>query len=133
MRIDKRIAAGGGAAAALALGVLLGGGAPATAQTAAAPGAALFKSQCALCHTTVAGKNGLGPSLAGVSGRRAGSVAGFNYSPAMAGAKITWNRQSLDAMIADPRKTVPGTRMIFAGQKDPAKRAQIVDYLLTLR
>src|ERR1700716_2048366 len=55
----------------------------------AAAGKTVFANQCASCHTVEVGKNGFGPSLAGVLGRKAGSLAGFTYSPAMAQARLT--------------------------------------------
>jgi len=103
---------------------------------AAAPAAPVAKpasyAQCSVCHSTEPGKNMLGPSLAGVAGRAAGTAPGFNFSPALKASGITWDRKSLDAYIRDPQGTVPGNRMAYAGMKDDAKRAELIDYLLTL-
>lgn len=119
-------------AAAIATYGLIGG-----AQLQAAPpapnGQALFKTQCAACHATVAGKKSLGPSMAGIANRQAGTVPGFAYSPAMKNSKLKWDRKSLDRYLANPRTTVPGTKMMFAGQKDAAKRSALVQYLLSLK
>lgn len=117
------------AAAALLAAALTSG--TARAAPPAANGEALFKMQCAACHATTAGKNGIGPSLAGLSGRKAGSAPGFAYSPAMKKSNLKWDKTSLDRFLTDPRKTVPGTKMIYAGQKDSAKRSALVRYLLT--
>lgn len=87
---------------------------------------------CAMCHTGVAGKNGMGPSLFGVVGRTAGTAPGFKYSEAMKAAG-TWTPEALDAYLADPRKAVPGNVMPYAGVKDPQKRADIIAYLKTLK
>lgn len=87
---------------------------------------------CAGCHSTEPGKHIFGPSLAGVSGRKAGSVPGFAYSKALKGSDFAWNRANLDAWLISPEKFVPGTRMPFTGIADPAKRKEVVDYLLTL-
>jgi cytochrome c len=87
---------------------------------------------CGVCHAVVADKNGVGPSLFGISGRTAGSNAGFKYSDAMKAAG-KWTPQKLDAFLADPKKTVPGNKMPFAGIKDPKRRADIVAYLQTLK
>lgn len=92
-----------------------------------------FKMQCAMCHAVEVGKKGLGPSLAGVVGRKSGSVAGFAYSPAMSGANLKWDRKSLDGYLANPRGFMPSNRMAFAGQQDAKKRTDIIDYLATLK
>ncbi len=71
----------------------------------------------------------VGPSLAGLFGRRAGSLADFRYSAAMRKSGITWTPQTLDAFIADPQKRVPANRMPYAGLTDPAARADLIAYL----
>lgn len=91
-------------------------------------GKTLF-AKCIICHTVEPGKNKLGPSLAGVVGRKAGSVAGFNYSPAMKGAGIVWSPDNLDKYITNPRTLIPGNKMIFAGMANPADRANLIAYL----
>ena len=73
----------------------------------AAAGRQVFR-KCQACHSIDPGKNMLGPSLAGIIGRKAGSEAGYNYSPAMKQANITWDAKTLDTYLADPAKTVPG-------------------------
>jgi cytochrome c len=88
--------------------------------------------QCAICHKVEPGQHGLGPSLAGVFGARAAHAAGYNYSPAMRAADLTWNQGNLDRYLASPQAEVPGTTMAFAGVKDAAKRAEIIAYLKTL-
>ncbi len=89
-------------------------------------------AQCAGCHSTEPGKNLFGPSLAGISKRRAGSLPGYAYSPAVKSSGITWNAKTLDRWLTSPAKTVPGTRMPFGGVQDPAARKALVSYLLTL-
>ena len=66
-------------------------------------------------------------------GRKAGSVAGFNYSPAMKGSKVVWNARSLDTFLTRPSAIVPGTRMAFAGIANPTDRANLIAYLGTVR
>lgn len=90
-------------------------------------------AQCASCHSTEPGKTVFGPSLHGVGGRKAGSLPGYDYSPALKNAKITWNAATLDRWLASPQKTVPGTRMPFGGIQDPASRRALVSYLLALK
>lgn len=75
------------------------------------------------------GKNMLGPSLAGLLGRKAGSESGYNYSSAMKQANITWDAKTLDAYLADPQKSVPGNKMPFPGLKTDHDRADIIAFL----
>jgi cytochrome c len=105
---------------------------PAAAQDAAA-GKAQFKTACAVCHSETAGKNGVGPSLAGIVGSTSGTVPGFTFSPAMKNAKIKWDAKALDDYLTNPAKKVPGNRMPYTGQPDAAKRAAIIAYLTTLK
>ena len=58
---------------------------------------------------------GSGPSLAGIVGKKAGSVSNYNYSPAMKGSNLTWDVATLDAYLSDPQKSVPGNKMPFPG------------------
>lgn len=99
----------------------------------AAHGKVVFQ-RCAICHRTdKGGGNGLGPNLFGVVNRKAASVAGFNYSPAMKSSGITWTADKLTAYVAHPSAVVPGNRMAFAGLNDPAQQADVVAYLATLK
>ena len=98
----------------------------------AVAGQAVFKSQCSICHSPLADKNIVGPSLFGLIGRKSGSVAGFHYSAANKAADITWNADILDKYLTSPRDVVPGTIMTYAGLKDAAKRADLIAYLETL-
>src|SRR5271166_6167028 len=117
----------------LALGILM-------ALTTADPGAAAdvetgktaFK-KCALCHATEAGKNKIGPSLFGIVGRKSATLENFNYSEAMKKFDHTWDEGTLDEYLADPRATVPGTKMIFPGIKDKTERDDVIAYLETLK
>lgn len=113
----------------LSCAALLCAGTAALAQDAAA-GKAAF-ARCSACHS-VDGSNGVGPSLQGVLGRKAGSFAGFRYSRAMKAA-TTWDAASLEAYIADPQKAIPGNAMPFSGVPDARERADVVAYLATLK
>src|SRR5215467_11439935 len=94
----------------------------------AAAGRQVFR-KCQACHSLEPSKNMLGPSLAGVIGRKAGSEANYNYSPAMKQSNITWDAKSLEAYLADPQKTVPGNKMPFPGLKTDHDRADIIAFL----
>ena len=102
----------------------------AQAQDAAAGGMAF--QQCADCHSPGA-NDGVGPGLKGVVGRRAGTVAGFKYSDAMAKSTLVWNDTALDNFLADPKKALPGTAMDWPGEPDAKARADLIAYLGTLK
>jgi len=85
---------------------------------------------CAACHAPQPGVANVGPSLQGVFGRKAGSLADFRYSPALKRSGITWTPETLDAFLADPQKAVPNNRMPYAGMPDIADRADLIAYLL---
>jgi nitrite reductase (NO-forming) len=93
-----------------------------------AAGRQVFR-KCQACHSLEPGKNILGPSLGGIIGRKAGGEAGYNYSPAMKQANITWDPKTLDAYLADPAKTVPGNKMPFPGLKTEHDRKDVIAYL----
>ena len=88
---------------------------------------------CAACHSVSAGQNGIGPSLAGVFGRKAASSTGIDYSAAMKASGKTWDEATLDNFLTSPMAAVPGTRMTYMGQTDPAKRKAVIEYLKTLK
>jgi cytochrome c len=92
-------------------------------------GEIVFKKNCAVCHTLEAGQNKIGPTLAGVVDRKAGSVPGFAYSTANKNSGDTWDEQTLDIYLTDPKKFMPGTKMVFAGVKNPTDRKALVEYL----
>ena len=106
----------------------------ATAALAADPAAGqqIFKAQCSICHSVVAGQNRIGPTLFGVVGRPAGGVPGFQYSADHEKLGVTWDAATLDKYLTNPRAMVPDTTMVYAGLKDDAKRADLIAYLETL-
>lgn len=104
----------------------------AEASTAAAAERPHAFAQCMVCHATQPDTNLIGPTLAGVFGRRAGSNPGFAYSAALKASGLTWDEASLDAFLVAPMTAVPGTRMSYAGLKDPDQRKALIAYLKTL-
>ncbi len=97
-------------------------------QAEAPGGATLFKRQCGACHSLVSGETRQGPSLAGVYGRKAGSVAGFNYSPGFKTADFDWDEAHLDPYLTNPRSVIPGGVMAYR-QAKPEIRHMIIEYL----
>ncbi len=122
------------AAAAPSLPATTGQASPAPAGNAASAGGdptagrQVFR-KCQACHSMEPGKNILGPSLAGIIGRKAGSEPGYSYSPALKQADIVWDARNLDAYLADPARTVPGNKMPFPGLKTENDRKDIIAFL----
>ena len=105
----------------------------ASASVAAADARPASFAQCAACHSVEKGKHGIGPSLAGIYGTKAGDIAGYEFSDALKGSGLTWDDATLDKWLAGPMKLVPGTKMTFAGMTDEAKRKELIAYLKTLK
>ena len=100
----------------------------ATAQDAAG-GANVFK-QCAICHAVGPdAQNKIGPELNGLDGRHAGGAANFNYSDANKNSNIVWGEANFKQYIANPKAMIPGTKMTFAGLKDPQQINDLWAYL----
>jgi cytochrome c len=88
--------------------------------------------RCASCHQITQGSLiKIGPNLHGVVGRKAGSLPGYSYSPALKAAGFIWTDAMLDKWLTDPNALVPGTAMAFAGLPDQKDRLAIIDYLKT--
>lgn len=92
-------------------------------------GAKVFK-KCAACHTIEEGKNKIGPSLAGIIGRQAGSLDGFKFSSAMAESGVVWSAATLDEFLAKPKDFIKGTRMSFGGLKKEEDREHVIEYII---
>ncbi|RMD91275.1 MAG: cytochrome c family protein [Alphaproteobacteria bacterium] len=115
--------------AALLACFLQAAGDAARAEGDPARGRELFRV-CAACHTIEAGAGTkVGPNLHGLFGRKAGTVEGFAYSPAMAASGILWNEETLGRYLASPRAMVPGNRMPYPGMPKAADRADLIAYL----
>ena len=93
-------------------------------------GAMVFQQQCSMCHSIgIDAKNGVGPVLNGIIGRKAAEMADYRYSRALRRSGITWTAEALDTFIADPQASVPANRMPYAGMPDAADRADLITYL----
>jgi cytochrome c len=112
----------------LSAALLLVGLGSAQAQDAAA-GEKVF-AQCRACHQVgESAKNAVGPVLNGLFGRKAGTVEGYNYSPANKNSGLTWDEATFRDYIKDPRAKIPGTKMVYAGLKDEQRVNDLVAYL----
>jgi cytochrome c len=89
-------------------------------------------ARCAACHSTAPGEDKIGPSLTGVFGRKSGSEPGYNYSPALKSADITWDQHTLDQFLANPAADVHGTKM-FISVPNATDRENVIAYLQTLK
>ena len=104
---------------------------PALAEGSAEKGEAVF-AKCKACHEVEKGVNKVGPTLKGVVGRKAASVADYKYSPAMTkkGEEgVVWDEATLTAYLPNPKAFVPGTKMAFGGLKKPDDVANVIAYL----
>lgn len=111
----------------MATALALGGTAwPAQAAPDASRGEAIY-ARCLACHALAFDR--VGPRHCGLLGRRAGSVPGFAYSPAMKQSAIVWDESSLDRFLAAPMKAVPGTTMTYDGIPDRQERADLIAHL----
>lgn len=86
---------------------------------------------CAACHQLNGPANGVGPSLQGVVGRKAGSVAGYAYSAGMQNSGIVWTAEKLEQFLQDPFAMVPDTRMAL-GEMSAEEARDVVTYLRSL-
>jgi cytochrome c len=97
----------------------------------AAAGERAFRA-CAACHSVEPNRNMTGPSLAGVTDRKAGLLATFpRYSDAMKQSGVVWTDQNLDRYLENPPQFMPGNHMTFPGIGDGKVRADIIAYLKT--
>jgi cytochrome c len=86
---------------------------------------------CAHCHQIGRGaRSATGPLLQGLAGRKAGTLPGYPFSPAMQASGLTWDAATLDRFIAAPQAMVPGTRMVYAGMDDADRRRALVEFIL---
>ena len=119
--------------AAIAASVAFVGAIPALAEGDAVAGKAVF-NQCKACHQVgPEAKNGVGPILNGIVGRKAGEGAAYNYSDANKNSGLTWDEATLRAYLTDPKAKVPGTKMIFPGIKREKQLDDLMAYLAGIK
>jgi len=107
----------------------LGAASGATAQNATS-GAQVFATKCQACHSVDRARgSAMAPNLAGVVGRKAGTLPRFAYSPAMTRSNIVWNAANLDAFLTSPQRLVRGNRMSLAGVLSAKERADLIAFL----
>lgn len=113
----------------LTLLVLASAGVGQAAAQDAAAGEKVF-AVCKACHQVgETAKNGVGPELNGLIGRKAGEAPGYNYSAANKNSGLTWDEATFREYIKDPKGKVPGTKMVFAGLKDEKKTDDLIAFL----
>ncbi len=93
-------------------------------------GSAVYKRECAECHTMKDGTNKKGPSIFRLIGRKAGTIANYDYSDAIKGSGIIWSTEKLDQYIKNPNKLVPGGKMKYEGLSSAKSREDLIAYLL---
>jgi cytochrome c len=89
-------------------------------------GEAIYQ-RCLACHSLA--HNRVGPRHCGLFGRKAGTLKGYPYSAAMKKYGVIWDAKTLDHFLENPMKAVPGTKMGYAGVKDPQERSDLIAYL----
>ncbi len=100
----------------------------------AAKGKKVFK-KCKACHAVKAGKNKTGPSLAGIVGKKAGSVSGYKKYKGLKNADWVWDEANLDGWLKNPKKWLKAkngkkSSMVYKLKK-VKDRANVIAYLKT--
>ena len=114
----------------LVLGLCFAAALPTIAQAQDAAAGEKVYAVCRPCHQIgETAKNGVGPIMNGLFGRKSGTIEGYNYTDANKNSGLTWDEATFTDYIKDPRAKIPGTKMIYAGLKDEQRTNDLIAYL----
>jgi len=130
--MERQMGIGMIAALGVAVVMALASG-PAFADGSAEDGAKVYKKRCLTCHPIEAGRHKMGPSLAGIMGTKAGTVAGFGKYKGLKDSDIVWDDANMDKWLADPKKFLGKKTNMSYRLKNSEKRASVIAYIKTLK